>query len=79
MVTICSPVDCGTACKLPLKPPGSGKFIYISWVPSVVLLIVVQPVNCQLSLPVPEPGGFTGSLQAVPQSTGQQMVPNIYK
>jgi hypothetical protein len=48
--TICCPVDCGTACKLPVKPPGSGKFIYISWVPSVVLLIVVQPVNCQLSL-----------------------------
>jgi hypothetical protein len=50
--TICCPVDCGTACKLPVKPPGSGKFIYISWVLSVVLLIVVQPVNCQLSLQV---------------------------
>jgi hypothetical protein len=60
--TICCPVDCGTACKLPVKPPGSGKFIYICWVPSVVLLI-----------------GLTGSLQAVPQSTGQQMVPKIYK
>jgi hypothetical protein len=50
--TICCPVDCGTACKLPVKPPGSGKFIYISWVPSVILLIVVQPVNCQLRFPV---------------------------
>jgi hypothetical protein len=25
--TICCPVDCGTACKLPVKPPGSGKLI----------------------------------------------------
>jgi hypothetical protein len=28
--TICCPVDCGTACKLPVKPPGSSKFIFIS-------------------------------------------------
>ena len=28
---------------------------------------------------MPEPGGFTGSLHAIPQSTGQQMVPKIYK
>ena len=27
MDTICCPVDCGTACKLPEKPPGSGKLI----------------------------------------------------
>jgi hypothetical protein len=31
-----------------------------------------------LIISLPEPGGFTGSLQAVPQSTGQHLVPKIY-
>jgi hypothetical protein len=37
-------------CQLSL--PVQVSFFYISWVPSVVLLIVVQPVSCQLSLSV---------------------------
>jgi hypothetical protein len=36
-------------------------------------------ISLDIKINLPEPGGLTGSLQAVPQSTGQQMVPKIYK
>ena len=44
--------------------------------------ISIAVLSCSFDLLIislPEPGGLTGSLQAVPQSTGQQMVPKIYK
>jgi hypothetical protein len=42
-------------------------------------IVVLSCSSDLLVISLPEPGGFTGSLQAVPQSTGQQMVPKIYK
>ena len=41
-------------------------------------IVVLSCSSDLLVISLPEPGGFTGSLQAVPQSTGQQMVPKIY-
>jgi hypothetical protein len=40
-------------------------------------IVVLSCSSDLLIISLPEPGGFTGSLQAVPQSTGQQMVSKI--